>query len=476
MLILTNTAAYRLKGPRRRWAYNALDSAITRAVFDELYPLLKEPSRRVYDFERALQEPALMMQFRGVKVDEAAARRSIKALTKAKAKAEAILNRLAEAEWGKGLNPRSHKQMAAFFYDHLGCKPYISRKTGRPTCDFDALSRLQKRDPITRPFIRCVLFVRDVGKQLEFLTAKRSKGGRLRCTFSIGTTETFRFASQSNCFDEGLNFQNITKRRRNIFVPDPGYVMAQLDLKQAESHCVAFLSGDENYIEAHVSDEDTHVIFARLCWPDAGWTGDPSHDAKLARKPNYLRHFSRRQLAKGVQHSVTRGGTYRTLARTLQVPEADAKKIERRVELAFPKLLDWRESIRRQLQKRPVLASPLGYERQFFGVRRRGDRYIVDRSVWLEAIAHVPQSMVAFIANTGIWRIWTRLDGHSIEPVDDLQLLAQGHDAALLQVKSDRRDLIDEAAKLMVVECEINGRLMAIPVDIAVGPNWRDLK
>ncbi len=475
MLTTTNFAAYRLSGPARRWAYNALDSAITRAVFDEIYPMLKEPSERVYRFERAIQIPAMMMQMRGMRVDEKAARNSIRALRKAKAKAEAILNRLAEAEWGKGLNPRSPKQMTDFFYRHLGCKPYKNKK-GSPTCDIDALMRLQKRDPITRPYIKLVLFIRDLDKQIGFVAARRSPNGRLRCTFTVGTTDTFRFSSKSDVFKDGLNFQNITKRRRNIFIPDPGYILVQLDLKQAESHCVAFLAEDPGYIEAHVSDEDTHVIFARLCWPDAGWTGDPKHDEKLAREPNYLRHFSRRHLAKVVQHSVTRGGTYKTLARTLQIPEAEAKKIERRVELAFPRLLKWRDGIRKELEKRPVLASPLGYERQFFDVRRRRGRYIVDRSTWLKAIAHLPQSMVAFIANTGIWRIWTYLDGHHIEPIDDLQLLIQGHDAAIFQVREDRQDLIQKAAEMMVVRCIVNGREMAIPVDIATGKNWRDVK
>ena len=51
------------------WVYNALDSAVTAEVWENLTELLDDTTRGVYSFSRAMQAPMLDIMRRGIKVD-----------------------------------------------------------------------------------------------------------------------------------------------------------------------------------------------------------------------------------------------------------------------------------------------------------------------------------------------------------------------------------------------------------------------
>lgn len=470
--VITNLQANNVK--ERDQAYNALDCCITAGVYEMLNAKLDPRNTQiVYDFERALQAPAMAMQLRGVAIDHAARDHAIKVLGKGMKR---VKRALARASDDPDFNPASPAQLKVLLYDKLGAQKQYSKDAERKlTTDITALERIRDKAPkgtATNLIARGVLQFRNYQKQRSTLKSKLSADLRMRCSFNVGATETGRWSSSGNCFREGTNFQNITKRRRNIFIADPGYLLGNRDLSQAESMIVAFLSGDKNYMAAHLDPEvDTHVAVAKLIWPDAEWTGDPAADLKLAKRPGFYRHFSRRDLSKRIQHGANYMGTKFTVAKVLHITQAEAQELLDRYFAAFPGIKLWHEQIRADLKRYGMLFTPLARKRQFFG-------RLWDEATVREAVAHVPQSMVGDICNTGLWNIWDALDnGDPNRPgTGDLEILMQGHDAVLFQFKEDRFDLALATEDCMSVEVEIDGRKLIIPTDLEVGHNWRDLK
>lgn len=454
--IVTNYDATKLRGPCQYYAYNCLDTCITLGVFRELEPLLDEDTARVYAFERGMQNVAMTLQCRGICVDEKAAQAAIKDVERREKRCQQILDRVAEAWWDKGLNPRSPKQLQEFLYEVLRLPPQRS-KEGKITTGIEALESLSKKAPKFGIIMRCILHARDLRKQLSFLKARRSPDGKIRASFNVGATETGRWSSSKNCFGEGLNYQNVYKPLRYVFVPSPGRKMGNADLEQAESRLVAHLSGDAEYIKAHEAF-DTHTYVCKLIWPDAEWPGDEGvADVEFAKQKNFLRHFSRRDLGKRFQHLSNYGGTEYVVARIMRISQAEARDIGNRYFAAFPGIRKWQTRIKNELGRYGVLTTQLGRKRQFF------DR-VWDGGTQREAIANEPQSMVGDLLNVALFRVWLELDGKN------LWLLHQGHDSFLFEfAPEDESRLLPRVKELMRVEF-MPGE--AIPVDVQSGANW----
>ena len=98
----------------------------------------------------------------------------------------------------------------------------------------EALNDL-KRYYEAQPFSNFVLALRDIGKQISFL---RGVGERLYTSFLVAGTVTGRLASKYSDFGVGTNLQNIDRRLRRIFVADPGMILVNIDLEQADARNV----------------------------------------------------------------------------------------------------------------------------------------------------------------------------------------------------------------------------------------------
>lgn len=106
----------------------------------------------------------------------------------------------------------SPKHQMMIFYDQLGLKPVLHKKTKRPTLDAAALAVLREQNPWLESLFQQLENLRSIAVfRSHFLTMQLSYDGRLRCGFNIAGTETFRWSSSANGFGEGTNFQNIPK-------------------------------------------------------------------------------------------------------------------------------------------------------------------------------------------------------------------------------------------------------------------------
>lgn len=98
------------------------------------------------------------------------------------------------------------------FYDRLGIPPIMHKKTKRPTMDKESFEQLKKKTPWIGPMLDKIKLYRSIEVyKNNFLSSTLGPDGRMHPSFNVGGTETFRWSSSANAFEEGMNLQNIPK-------------------------------------------------------------------------------------------------------------------------------------------------------------------------------------------------------------------------------------------------------------------------
>lgn len=386
----------------------------------------------------------------------------------------------------KPFEASSSTQCKHLLYDLLRV-PVHHGKDGTVTTDDDALQRIshagvawvdlpnkhqgwrriRRQLPGLKELCDAILQMRDINKQLGFLNCKLSDRGRFHASFNVAAAWTGRWSSSKDPFQRGGNFQNIGEQHRHIFIPDPGRKIGYADLKTAESLQVAYLAGDENYIEAHKGD--VHTWVARELWPDLGWTGDLKEDKKLASNSypewdNVPGHDFRFQ-SKRIQHGSNYGLSPQGIAMIAKIPFEQAREAQRRYFTAFPMIREYQGYVAGRVKGAFPLYNALRRVVRLFG--RPWDDHTRK-----QGLAFSPQGGVGDVLNTGLWRVWKDCDPWLVE------LLAQVHDAILFQYSISNEDkAISALRERMRVETPITDfqgveRICTIPVEIAVGLNW----
>ncbi len=199
------------------WKYNCKDVRYTYGVWEQLSVLIeREGLQDQYKFQMEQWILAADMMTRGVKIDLERRREVAKEL---QAHAAALGN------WLLDVVPDDTKYTDAggpwytspaltkdIFYRQMGLPPVIHKKTKALTTGGEALDELRKKAPWTKPIMDRLEHLRSIQVfRSHFIEAGLSTDWRLRCTFYVGGTETFRWSSGSNSFGEGTNLQNIPK-------------------------------------------------------------------------------------------------------------------------------------------------------------------------------------------------------------------------------------------------------------------------
>lgn len=445
------------------YKYNALDCGITAEVYENLRERFTPQTQHVYEFERACQGPALAMTIRGIRVNRGALDAAIADIHTVICEHQSWLDGETHKIWGKGVNTASPPQVQGLLYSEAGLNlPQRRNRDGHLTADKNALRTLADKYPKARPIIKGIQHQRDLVEQRKVLSRGVSRDGRFRTSNNVGATETGRWSNSKTAFNEGGNLQNVMPRVRHVFVADPGWVMVNMDKKQAESLCIAYLAGDEAYIAAHETG-DVHTVACRIFWPDMAWTGDITEDRAMAERtiPEWdAAQRSFRDHSKRCQHGTNYVMSPSGLARWAHIPLREARAAQARYFAAYPRIQDYHGEVRAALADTGRLTTPFGRVRQFLG------RYW-DDATHREAVAHTPQSVIADELNLSLYRIWRDHDP------DLVQVLANGHDAVLAQVREERlQEGLDAMHAHMDVPLPIRGRIMTISHDCSVGLNW----
>lgn len=462
--------------------YNGLDCCVTWEVYDKLAVQMEEEEecvQRTYAFALEKSAPFFEMNLRGILIDQVA-------LRKTEAELQGILDGLKDRFsymtkeiFGRPLSATSHVQVKQLFYDHLGInaiKKRNSKGVYAPSSDEDALNRLMFNF-WAEPFARYVLAIREISKKLSFLRTNLSADGRFRTTLNIAGTNTGRSSSSDSAFGDGSNLQNVDTTLRYPFIADPGMILVNVDLEQADARNVGaiiynmFCDSDEqlpdgrwvrdlaaDYLDACESG-DTHSKVANLSWPELDWPADFKDWKEFCDSLEVYPGVSYRQAAKKLGHATNYMGKPKSIAERTHIALAVVEAFQPRYFRGFPLIPMWQQETIRQIRQVGTLITPYGRRRNFYG---RPD----DPETWRAAIAYSPQSMTGEQIDRGITQLW--------KGMPEAQLLIQVHDSILFQVPySKHQELVPRALELLRFPIDLkNGRKFEVPLEAKTGYNW----
>jgi DNA polymerase-1 len=319
--------------------------------------------------------------------------------------------------------------MKELFYEDLQQKPIHSRKKaskGNLTLDDDALQKIASREPMLRPFIRRISEYRSLGVfRSTFVEAELDVDSKLRCSYNLAGTKTFRLASSENAFGSGTNLANIPKggeaegtvdplelpNVRTLFIPDVGYTFFECDLDRADLQIVVAEAGDAAMRRAMDSGVDMHLFSARdifgLDIPD-----DEIVESHAQCRYWKERYHAYRQKSKAGVHATNYYCQPPKLAATLGISVHEATRFQTAWFSAHPGIKEWQLRTETALRTKRMVKNQWGYQFKFF------DR--VD-DLLPEALAWIPQSSVAIYIN----KVWAQLYRNA----PAIQVLLQVHDS-----------------------------------------------
>ena len=453
------------------WVYNGLDCCVTDEILETCLPMVDDIALGTYQFSRELQGPVLEMMMRGVLVNQRKKHKVISEMRIKLKQLEEQLNAIISDGIGVAdLNWRSPVQLNRLLYDVIGLPEQKKRNTNgvyARTSDREALEKLQGYF-IAEPICNHLLALRDLGKSIGFLETGIDADGRMRTNFNIAGTDTGRFASAVSDFGTGTNLQNVTSSLRSVFVADPGYKFANLDLEQADARNVGALVWNTLVNDPEWTEEsagkfldfcesgDLHTNVLKLSNPNLPW-GDGRTDREIADIIAY-RNLTHRDLTKKLGHGTNFLGTPPTMAKHAKLPISMVKTFQENYFAAFPGIAAWHQSIFYSLEHFAQLTTPFGRRRFFFGRPK-------DMATRRAAVAHQPQSMTGDEINTGILKLWR---------ANRVQLLIQVHDSILFQFPEELEDeIVPWALETLKTHITLErGRDFVVPTEAMTGWNW----
>lgn len=437
------------------WEYNCEDCARTfeiREVEEEAIAALTSSWPQlpaVVAFQHAIQPAIVRMMLRGVRSDDTARAKMATSLMTRSAEIQHELDTIV----GQPLNIRSSIQMPDLFYGQLNQTPIYRRNPdgtrGTPTCDDDALGKIAAREPLLRPVIARIQALRSAGVFLStFVRMPRDTDGRLRCSYNVAGTKTYRLASSENAFGSGGNLQNVPSgddaedqiiplpNIRELFLFDHGKTGFDLDGDSADLRIVTGESGCRAMQAYFAAGAKPYVEIAR----------------EFYRDPTITKHHPSYKKMKALCHGSNYGGEAAGLSERIGLPVNDIERMQKWYFGMCPEIATWQDDIRNQGQNRGYIENPFGYRLYTW------DRW--SRKVANEFLAWTPQSTV------GLWinRILLAID----QTLPEVELLLQVHDSlvgqydAHMAAPAQRR--VVEVASSVDIPCR--HELVRVPVGL----------
>ncbi|MBV8887717.1 MAG: DNA polymerase I, partial [Chroococcidiopsidaceae cyanobacterium CP_BM_RX_35] len=437
-----------------------------------LVPLLRKKLEQVpalYELLQAVEQPLepvlAKMEYDGIRIDQ----NYLKQLSQQLAKDLAVIEEQAYAAAGERFNLGSPKQLSQLLFDKLNLDRKKSRKTqlGYST-DAATLEKLRGDHPV----VDAILEYRTLSKlKSTYVDALpelvRPDTQRVHTDFNQAATTTGRLSSSNP------NLQNIpirtafSRRIRQAFVPEPGWLMVAADYSQIELRILAHLTQEPVLVEAYRGNDDVHTVTARLLFEKETVT------------------LEERRLGKVINFGVIYGMGAQRFAREARVKAQDAKVFIERFNQRYPKVFAYLQQMEQQ-------AIALGYVETIMG-RRRYFNFTSDRlrnllnhkpeeinldnlrglnaydSGLLRAAANAPiQGSSADIIKKAMVKL------HEVLQNYQARLLLQVHDELVFEVPpSEWEELQPQIRSTMESAVELSVPLV---VDVRAGQNWMETK
>lgn len=244
---------------------------------------------------------------------------------------------------------------------------------------------------------------------------------------------------------------------KKCFIPNPGYIVADTDLKQADAQVVAWEANDDKLKYIFRNNLDLHLANVESIYNvgiHVDDLGNPEYVEKCKADYQYQRDMAKR----GV-HLTNYLGQIPTCAKALGITRHEAERFQSRWFSEHPGIRDWHLRIEDSLMTNRTIENIFGYKRQYFG------RLELCLS---EAVAWIPQSTVALIISKAL------IKAHKHSYID---LLMQVHDSIVFQFPKLRQTLaLTDMHNCMNVTLPYDDPWI-IPSDVAISDkSWGDVK
>jgi uracil-DNA glycosylase/DNA polymerase I-like protein with 3'-5' exonuclease and polymerase domains len=432
------------------WQYNCQDTIYTLEVALAHEQLFRGRPTHLWDFMRKRWDSAFEMMLRGVRTDPTkreVMRDELKAIMKS---AKASLDFIFQED----LKPRSAPRMKQICYDELKLDPVNDRKTHKPSVNDPAMDALQEQEPILKPIFNIVRRYKTAGVLKATFVDAKGPIDRFLASFNPAGTETSRWSSSKNPQGWGMNLQNVPKavkdevkfpEIRNLFLPDPGYFIWEVDQKSADLHVVVWEANDEP-MKAKMRSQD--FLDGKL-----DMYVDEAKEAGIIMP---------RQAGKMFIHLTNYGGTPRVASMACKIKVAEADQLQKQWFAKHHGIKVWHERVYNSIH-----SSARGVSNAF-GLRITYFNRLDD--VLKEALAWIPQSTVANVTDYAIINVRERLP-------EVCEVLINGHDSILGQSPLEVRSTIGPMLRsVLQVSVPYNDPL-TIPWDLKIGnPSWGEAK
>ncbi|HVY68096.1 MAG TPA: DNA polymerase I [Patescibacteria group bacterium] len=415
--------------------------------------LQQEGLQKIFnEIEMPLVAVLAAMETAGIELD-------VRLLRKLAGEAEIEINEL-KAEVmklaGAKFNPNSPQQLKEILFNRLGLQAVDNRKT--KTGLSTAAGELEKMRG-QHPIIGKILDYRELAKlqntYLEALPGLVSpKTGRLHTSFNQTVAATGRLSSSDpNLQNIPVRGEGLGSQIRRAFVAKSGYQLLSLDYSQIELRIVAHLAKDENMLRIFRENQDIHTNTAVSVFgvPPEKVTADMRRDAKTI---NF-----------GILYGLSSFGLS---SRIGEVSRAEAKDSITKYFAAYPKVEEYIEQVKLQVNKEGFVRNELGRLRRFPEIR--SSQYFIRAAAERAAVNFPIQSLAADVIKVAMINIYKEIRDKGGE----VKMLLQVHDELVFEVAEDRvaywakkfTPLMEEAISLSV----------PVRVEGKAGTDWGRMK
>lgn len=451
-------------GERQLWIYNCVDCCRTYEIddsqqiaitsFAETWPQLPA----VHEFQQSMFWPVLQTMNTGLRVNHQ---------SKAELSAELATAIQARNDWiteilGFPLNINSSKQMQDLFYRLLAQTPIKKRTTKGMsiTTDDSALERISVREPILKPLCDVIRELRSLNVfRSTFLEAPVDIDDRMRCSFNIAGTETYRFSSSENAFGSGMNLQNIPSGDEDSTTSFPFPNIRKLFVCDEDPEPMEYFDIDLDSADLRIVVWESNCLEMKQMFAE-GLKPYVEVAKEYYRDPTIDKHHPSYKLFKALCHGTNYLGTPSGLSGRIGLNVADVERIQNWYYEKFPEIKNWQDDLKSRVMSDRYVENVFGYRCYVF------DR--IEGTIFNQMVAWVPQSTVGCLINRGYRNI------HANET--DIQVLLQVHDSLAGQYPARIRD---EAIGKVLDHCAVplpyaSGELI-IPVGIKTSTkSWGD--
>lgn len=471
----------------QRWLYNIKDVINTFAVDKVLTEVLASEElylQQFYIFQQSqVCKHITTLMNRGVSVDNDLKETLKKEYTALQQHAKELLQWLVH---DNEFNPDSPAQVKLIFKELCGIKPVIDKKTKVETFGAKAMLVYLEEYPEWKTLLHLYLEYKRLGVFVRtFLSARLSEDSKMRCSYNVAGTKTYRLASRKNIDGGGLNLQNIPSGARG------GFKLTQClqDYRNEESEdSLEDLVEDGVETEEFKSVIDLQANFGRvkdIFVPDSKdwyigdvdysaidlhfvvWEADCKYlkdilksggDVYSVLAEQYYKYpvnkdMWERQIFKAVCHALNYLGMPATIAASAGLSVKVVYEVKDFYFSKCPEIKEWHNRLEAQANK-------LGYITNIFGARS----WVVDKTdpMWKnKMVAWQPQSSAGILVNKAICRMEDAERGKSIKTI------MQVHDSAVILFKKEDVTAIRRILNYFTIPIDY-ADIMTIPADIKV--------